>query len=246
MDFNRFQWLSYSLDVCPYFWAARIESIRRDKADLEGTRLRKGKTIVKETRPKKGEKHMRNRDRLAAAAQETLQEKGYSRTSLRDIAARAGVPLGTLHYYFSDKADLLVYSFQISQNDLLARIRETAAGPGTRNDIITRMSDIWTDMLINDSKSFLLWYDLRNQALFEPKLRPVVTEMESRLIDALEALFHTLCTDAPSTEAIRTLHHPLLSGMFFHLLQEVAFDRTLPAAQIAESFQRTLEFLVNR
>ena len=47
------------------------------------------------------------RDALVAAARATLHEQGVHRTTLADVAAAAGVPVGNLYYYFKTKDDLI-------------------------------------------------------------------------------------------------------------------------------------------
>jgi TetR/AcrR family transcriptional regulator, transcriptional repressor for nem operon len=47
------------------------------------------------------------RERLIAAARQTLYEHGAEKTTLAEIAAAAGVPLGNVYYYFKTK-DALV------------------------------------------------------------------------------------------------------------------------------------------
>ena len=53
------------------------------------------------------DKFAERRAQLAAAALQTLAELGYARTSLRDIAQNSDFSHGVLHYYFSDKEDLI-------------------------------------------------------------------------------------------------------------------------------------------
>lgn len=48
----------------------------------------------------------RNRNRLVNAAAELFWRCGYDGTSLADIAAEAGVPIGNVYYYFRSKAAL--------------------------------------------------------------------------------------------------------------------------------------------
>ena len=47
------------------------------------------------------------RDQLAESALQTLGELGYARTSLRDIAANSEFSHGVVHYYFTDKTELI-------------------------------------------------------------------------------------------------------------------------------------------
>jgi AcrR family transcriptional regulator len=47
------------------------------------------------------------RKRLIDAACETFYTRGVERTTLADIAAAAGIPLGNVYYYFKTKNDLI-------------------------------------------------------------------------------------------------------------------------------------------
>ena len=50
---------------------------------------------------------MTNRDALLLAARKCLLDKGYNRTTARDIASAAGVSLAAIGYHFSSKETLL-------------------------------------------------------------------------------------------------------------------------------------------
>ncbi len=50
---------------------------------------------------------MSNRDALLLAAKKCLLEKGYNRTTARDIASAAGVSLAAIGYHFASKDALL-------------------------------------------------------------------------------------------------------------------------------------------
>ena len=47
------------------------------------------------------------RERIVSAARELMLERGYEGTTMRAIAARAGVSLGNAYYYFGGKEDLV-------------------------------------------------------------------------------------------------------------------------------------------
>ncbi len=51
-------------------------------------------------------KSLNKRDMLVEAADTLVYLQGFNETTLADIAARAGVPLGNLYYYFKTKEDL--------------------------------------------------------------------------------------------------------------------------------------------
>src|SRR5713226_3817308 len=52
------------------------------------------------------------RDQIIHAAAESLLENGYSGTSVRAIASRAGVAIGNLQYWFPTKSELLVEAWR--------------------------------------------------------------------------------------------------------------------------------------
>src|SRR5215468_1196514 len=48
------------------------------------------------------------RERIVEAAERVLARDGYAATSVKDIAAEAGVAPGLVHYYFKTKDELVV------------------------------------------------------------------------------------------------------------------------------------------
>ncbi len=61
------------------------------------------------------------RAQLIAAATEVLREDGYSGTSLRAVADRAGLQLSLVHYHFGSKQNLLVTVLEELTRTLLER-----------------------------------------------------------------------------------------------------------------------------
>src|ERR1700694_4821346 len=65
--------------------------------DVENSRAERTRTTHADER----------RRSLLLAAYELIAEKGFEQLRTRDIAARAGVNIATLHYYFASKEDLI-------------------------------------------------------------------------------------------------------------------------------------------
>src|SRR5882762_10793912 len=53
-----------------------------------------------------------SRDQIIRAAADSLLENGYSGTSVRAIASKAGVAIGNLQYWFPTKSELLVEAWR--------------------------------------------------------------------------------------------------------------------------------------
>jgi TetR/AcrR family transcriptional regulator, cholesterol catabolism regulator len=70
------------------------------------------------------------RDRIVDAAAALFLERGYASTSLRDIAAAAGIKAGSIYYHFDSKDDLLLEVLRRGiavMADAFARTAEAAA-----------------------------------------------------------------------------------------------------------------------
>jgi len=59
-------------------------------------------------RQPKGAKRQRTRARLLEAARELIREKGYARTTLQDVASRAGMTSGAIYGNFKNRDELFV------------------------------------------------------------------------------------------------------------------------------------------
>src|SRR3989442_7166131 len=64
--------------------------------------------LIDQIAPEGGTMPDRTKDRIIEAAYQALLKQGYHQTSMKDIAAEAGVAPGLAHYYFESKEDLLV------------------------------------------------------------------------------------------------------------------------------------------
>lgn len=68
-----------------------------------------------------GPKATRTREAILTAAAERFAEGGYQGTTMADVAAEAGVSLGTLYQYFRDRTDLVAALVQRTVTASLAR-----------------------------------------------------------------------------------------------------------------------------
>jgi len=67
------------------------------------------------------------RQDILTSAEELFAERGYHAVSVRDIAARAGVPLALVGYYFGKKEELLGTIFEHRRGYIDERLQRIAA-----------------------------------------------------------------------------------------------------------------------
>ncbi|WUH97059.1 TetR/AcrR family transcriptional regulator [Spirillospora sp. NBC_00431] len=101
---------------------------------------------------------MGNREDLLAGAKRCLLEKGYGRTTARDIANASGVSLAAIGYHFGSKEALLNEAVRDAIGDWAGEIVDglaTEVGPDA--DAAERFEAIWTRMIESFGTSRPLW-----------------------------------------------------------------------------------------
>jgi AcrR family transcriptional regulator len=81
------------------------------------------------------------REALVAACAELFWTRGFAQTSLSDIAATSGVPLGNIYYYFrskGDMADAVADIFVAETDGLLDEVSATTTEPRDRLALLAR------------------------------------------------------------------------------------------------------------
>lgn len=181
------------------------------------------------------------RTELAQATLHTLAELGYARTSLREIAQNSEYSHGVLHYYFTDKLDLITHAVRQYEAICVSRYDEVVVGAADAEQLLADFSDTYFGTLVSDARIHRLWYDLRNQALFDETFRGDVLEIEERREEMIWRVVSRYCElrdTAPTVD--RASAYVLLDGIFQRALlhqfagndDQIAYART----QLAHAF----------
>jgi AcrR family transcriptional regulator len=165
------------------------------------------------------DKFAERRDQLAAAALQTLAELGYANTSLRDIAQNSDFSHGVLHYYFADKFELITYCVRRYKAECVKRYDSIVATATTADELRTGFGAAMAGTLRDDASMHRLWYDLRNQSLFEEKFRADVKEIDQsleRMIWRIVGRYAELAGRLPAVTP--DVAYALADGVFQHAL----------------------------
>lgn len=122
------------------------------------------------------------RDELARATLITLAELGYAHTSLRDVAANSEFSHGVLHYYFTDKIDLITHCVRIYKAECITRYDDLVSAARGATELRDRFAERLGRSLAEDLAMHRLWYDLRSQSVFEPALSEDVEAIDASLM----------------------------------------------------------------
>ncbi|GAA5108989.1 TetR/AcrR family transcriptional regulator [Alloalcanivorax gelatiniphagus] len=126
-------------------------------------------------------KHEDRRDQLAESALVTLGKLGYAKTSLREIAHHSPFSHGVVHYYFSSKEELITYCVRYYKRTCVTRYDEIVATSATAAELQARFAAKLAETIREEGPMHQLWYDLRNQSMFEASLREVVLDIDDQL-----------------------------------------------------------------
>jgi AcrR family transcriptional regulator len=96
--------------------------------------------------------------RILDAAEEVFAEQGFAAASTREIARRARVPFGALHYHWGSKAQL----HEAMMARLVDWIRDTVVRNlipgGSPGEIVDRMTDAFLETLVLNRRAARLLY----------------------------------------------------------------------------------------
>jgi len=148
----------------------------------------KSRKVILEGRANRPNKFEERRKELAGAALEALAEHGYANTSLRDIASKSGFSLGTLHYYFEDKVDLITYCTRNYKLDFIEAFNSLIADAKTIDALLEGFVRCTIQSVADDSHRHRLWYDIKSQALYETEFNDSVTEIDLLLANMVNNL----------------------------------------------------------
>ena len=193
------------------------------------------------------DKFAERRAQLAAAALQTLAELGYARTSLRDIAQNSEFSHGVLHYYFSDKFELITYCVRQYKAECVTRYDSIVATAGSAAELRLGFGVAMAATLREEATLHRLWYDLRNQSMFDEAFRADVHEIDQ----SLERMIWRIVTkfaDLSGTPLAVTspVAYAMFDGLFQHALINHLAGSADAASDLEENVPRVLDSLAAR
>lgn len=173
------------------------------------------------------DKFAERRAELGEAALQTLAELGYARTSLREIAQNSEFSHGVLHYYFTDKLDLILCSVRQYKARCVKRYDDVTASSTSCEELLDGFVTALGETLRSEASLHRLWYDLRAQSLFEEAFRADVAEIDKSLE---KMIWRVMCRFGEiSGESVRvpsSVAYAMLDGLFQQgLLKHLSGDK---------------------
>ena len=186
---------------------------------------------VKPRRNPKGNKRDRTRAALLEAARSLVREKGYAKTTLEEVAARAGMTTGAIYGNFRNRDEL----FTALGDAYWPPIKPRVAPGATFAETMRAMAAAVIEALPERSVAAVGRLTGMAYALEHPELRQRVLEITSARYDMgatwLEGLADGHDLPMPATHLVRVIH-TLIEGLVLHrlLTPELFPDEVIYAA----------------
>lgn len=162
---------------------------------------------------------MGNREDLVAGAKRCLYEKGYTRTTARDIAAASGVSLAAIGYHFGSKEALLNAALLEAATEWGDELeRALASVPASGGDPVERFEAIWTQVVELFATHRAMWaanFEIFAQLDHVPEMRQFFAEALQKARFGLAALFHNIdpSVDEDRARVVGSFYNALLNGV---------------------------------
>lgn len=121
------------------------------------------------------------RERIVTAAYDVLAEQGFEATTVKQIAERAGVARGLLHYYFTSKDDLFKAVLEMAssryQAELQRMIAQTVSSPLAPRERIAAALETPMRRVAWQPEWYRMRYELLAMGLRKPAMLPGVSEL---------------------------------------------------------------------
>ncbi len=129
------------------------------------------------------------RDRIIDACLEVIAESGVAGTSHRKVAARAGVPLGAMTYYFEGMEELLREAFARFSTSVSDRFEHRMAAAADIHSAREAVASIILEDVFGDDRELVLSHELYTLAARDRFYRSITTDWMARSRAALERHF---------------------------------------------------------
>jgi AcrR family transcriptional regulator len=188
---------------------------------------------------------MGHKEKLLAGAKRCLYERGYGRTTARDIVEASGTNLASIGYHFGTKEALLDAAMMEALGDwgaelerILAAEADEDAGP------LERYARVWAKVISSfeaHRPALVASFEAFVRAQHSPELRGRIAAGQERARSWLAALFRKVEgeLDESRARAVGSFHLALLNGLMIQWLVDP--ERTPSGGDMVEALREILE-----
>jgi AcrR family transcriptional regulator len=135
-----------------------------------------------------------------------LLKKPFNQTSIKDIAAAAGINHGMLHYYYKSKEDILLNYIEFVIDHYKTIFEEWMASktPDFQNpeDMLRACLDFAYHRITSDRDLSKIFIEFQELAIYNPKIKKKLRKAYSEWIETVQILLTENCKEEASVPHI--------------------------------------------
>ena len=179
---------------------------------------------------------MSHREDLLAGAVACLREKGYARTTARDIVAASGTNLASIGYHYGSTKALLNAAVLKALDDFGEQMAQAMGSDAAAGETtLERFERFWVRVIDSFRTSRQVWlatFDIFTVALRDPEVGAAVADgIDDARAFWAQALYGVDPSDQQRARAVGSLHQALVSGVLVQWLIDP--DRAPLPAELA-------------
>jgi len=181
---------------------------------------------------------MGHREDLLAGAVRCLREKGYAKTTARDIVAASGTNLASIGYHYGSTKALLNAAVMQAMDDFGAQMARAMGDVDANATTLERFERFWGSVIDSFRTSDQVWlatFDIFAVAQRDPEVRAAVAGGIEDARTFWAQIIYGVDADDEQARAIGSLHQALVSGIVVQWLIDP--ERAPSAADLAGALQ---------
>ncbi|MFI6489675.1 TetR/AcrR family transcriptional regulator [Streptomyces sp. NPDC050564] len=188
---------------------------------------------------------MGHREDLLEGAKRCLLEKGFVRTTARDIVKESGTNLASIGYHYGSKDALLTQAFVELIQEWGEKFAPASALEAERGGSLERFHSVWTRLLESFDDFRPLWaasMEIATQGDRVPQLRDLMAKAQIEGRSGLVAMMTGLDEETLDERTVQSLggfYQALLNGLMVQWLFDPASAST--ADDLTEGLRRVID-----
>ncbi|MEV0985764.1 TetR/AcrR family transcriptional regulator [Streptomyces sp. NPDC049949] len=189
---------------------------------------------------------MGHREDLLEGAKKCLAEKGFVRTTARDIVSASGANLASIGYHYGSKDALLSQAFISMAEEWGDSFKPDVTGEGGS---LERFRSVWDGMIGQRDQAAAMWTASLEIAMNRdrlPELREMVVSSEGEGRKGLTEMFTGIPEGQLEERDVRTLgglYQVLVAGMMVQWLYNP--ENAVTAEELTEGMRRAARMMVD-
>ena len=166
---------------------------------------------------------MGHREDLLAGARRCLEQRGYARTTARDLVAESGTNLASIGYHFGSKEALLNEAIGASFQEWAERVRALALALEPDGDPLRTLAASWDAMLTSFAEYrglAVAFTEALAQTERQPALRAQLAEIYEQSRTSVAAMISEVIglPDGPQTRSLASFQLVVCDGLLVQWL----------------------------